>query len=331
MEAALLAYARRMSRDGAPPEIRTDEGEPRRELALGRAALGLLVGSAVLLALLGAGLLWVRWSAGNVDCVPDGNCEPQYFLGQGLAFIFVVLPGAYLLGCIAIIVAVRRSLRSCAARDRTVGTLGVALVALTLGLTVMFFASMSGGSPVEESYRYNRWIGSVVVGPIIVGAAAVLFGSSGDRGRSSRVVGALLAAAVLIVGSVAVTTVAYDYREKSRGIARNAILAFVSLTDEGLYAEARDYMCEDLRSRVGTDSFVSTRGLAVSPVFGSDHWEVTDRQAVPDEATWDFDTTATWQEITVRWPGSTQRPEHWRVDLVREDTGWKLCRFTAAD
>jgi hypothetical protein len=103
-------------------------------------------------------------------------------------------------------------------------------------------------------------------------------------------------------------------------------------------------LCDARRREVSEDRFRSTKGAVVSGLLTADTWEgssvyvdlgLVDER--PDGATLDPGLSATWVEIqATRFEhldaqtilSGSGVTEKWRVDLVREHGGWRLCHFT---
>ena len=106
---------------------------------------------------------------------------------------------------------------------------------------------------------------------------------------------------------------------------------------------AYDSLCTAQRNRISEDEFRRSEGAAVSDLLTADSWAgpsvYVDRglaQERPDMDTLDPELDETWVEIeATRYEHIDDRTivtgsgesEHWRVDLVREDGGWRVCEF----
>jgi hypothetical protein len=101
-------------------------------------------------------------------------------------------------------------------------------------------------------------------------------------------------------------------------------------------------LCAAVRSRVDEASFRASRGEAVSPLLTADafsgsrsdrgEFRVGIDQEHDDIATVDPQVTSTWVDVDATWDehdgasiDGTQHIERWRVLLVRESGGWKVC------
>ena len=99
---------------------------------------------------------------------------------------------------------------------------------------------------------------------------------------------------------------------------------------------AYERLCGALRAAVPLAEFERTSGEAVSPIFTRRGWiDVDDAEAPPDIETLDPEVTKAVRVFRVqRSTGPKARDflfEDWRIDLVREDGGWRLCNFVLLD
>lgn len=109
-------------------------------------------------------------------------------------------------------------------------------------------------------------------------------------------------------------------------------------------------LCGAMRASVTEDAFRSTRGEALSALLTADsysgarsdsgRYDVGVDVERPDEDTLDPAVTTTWTDGHFTWDAQpdehtagTVEPhtERWRIDLVREGGGWKVCGFTKRD
>ena len=96
------------------------------------------------------------------------------------------------------------------------------------------------------------------------------------------------------------------------------------------FERAYSRLCRDLKAQHDVADFEGSRGVIVSPIMATMTWNLDVEQDPPDIETLSAVATRATRAVTVeRLRNELPRvvPEHWQIELVREDGLWRLCSF----